>query len=208
MTIAGTLHANLIFDRRVRVLASALADLLGDDVADVLDVGCGDGRISRQISTYRPDVRISGVDVLVRPQTHIPVSVFNGSVLPCADQSVDAILFVDVLHHTDDPWVLLREARRVARRAILIKDHCADNLGDHVTLRIMDWVGNAHHGVRLPCNYWSRAEWTLAFRALGLHLDSCATDLPLYPFPASLFFQRDLHFVARLVPTMLAQAGR
>jgi hypothetical protein len=30
---------------------------------------------------------------------------------------------LDVLHHTDDANVLLREARRVTRRDVLIKDH-------------------------------------------------------------------------------------
>ena len=32
----------------------------------------------------------------------------------------------------------------------------------------MDYVGNAHHGVVLPYNYWPRRRWHDAFRDLGL----------------------------------------
>jgi hypothetical protein len=35
----------------------------------------------------------------------------------------DLIANVDVLHHTTEPMILLREAARVARQVILIKDH-------------------------------------------------------------------------------------
>jgi 2-polyprenyl-3-methyl-5-hydroxy-6-metoxy-1,4-benzoquinol methylase len=42
-------------------------------------------------------------------------------VLSYTKASFDVVMFVDVLHHTKDPMVLLREARRVARRAIVVK---------------------------------------------------------------------------------------
>ncbi len=120
-------HDRFVFQRRVRVLGTALADLL-DDGARVLDIGCGDGFIDKQIGKARPDLTISGIDVLLRPDTHIPVELFDGTTIPYGDASVDVVMFVDVLHHTDDPEVLLREARRVARRAIVLKDHTRDGL--------------------------------------------------------------------------------
>jgi len=55
----------------------------------------------------------------------------------------------DVLHHTQDPAVLLREAVRVSRSFVLLKDHLDENILDDVTLRLMDWVGNRPHGVVL-----------------------------------------------------------
>jgi hypothetical protein len=62
----------------------------------------------------------------------------------------------------------------------------------------MDWVGNAHHGVALPYNYWSRSEWSAAFSAGQLEVSEMKTSLGLYPRPASWMFERGLHFVARL----------
>src|SRR5262245_22784366 len=98
----------------------------------------------------RPDISIRVIDVLVRPNTQIPVDRFNGKHLPHADKSFDVVCFVDVLHHTNDPATLLREARRVARKLVVLKDHTMDGIFAYHTLRFMDWVGNAHHGVALP----------------------------------------------------------
>ena len=192
-------HDRFVFQRRVRVLGTALADLL-DDGARVLDIGCGDGFIDKQIGKARPDLTISGIDVLLRPDTHIPVELFDGTTIPYGDASVDVVMFVDVLHHTDDPEVLLREARRVARRAIVLKDHTRDGLLAGPTLRFMDWVGNAPHGVALPYNYWPERRWREAFERLGLSPATWRGALGLYPPPASWLFDRSLHFIARLVP--------
>jgi SAM-dependent methyltransferase len=145
-----------------------------------------------------PGLDIAGVDVLVRPKTHIPVREFDGDHLPFDDGSFDVVMFVDVLHHTVDPMVLLREAKRVARTAVVLKDHTREGLFAYATLRFMDWVGNARHHVALPYNYWSRSEWDTAFQRLGLDIQHWRDSLDLYPPPASSVFERNLHFVCRL----------
>lgn len=195
-------HDDYVHNRRVRVLERHLSELIPAG-ATALDVGCGDGLLAHRIQRRRPDVRIDGLDVLVREGTPIPVRPFDGRTIPAADASVDAVLFVDVLHHTDDPTVLLREAARVARRAILIKDHTRDGLLAGPTLRFMDYVGNAHHGVALPYNYWPRRRWDEAFRGLGWAVCAWKIDLRLYPKPADWIFGRSLHFIARLEPETL-----
>jgi SAM-dependent methyltransferase len=197
MTVVGRLHERHVAGRRVRRLADLIADLIPPD-ARVLDVGCGDGAVADQLMRRRPDIQIRGVDVLVRPAPAIPVEHYDGARLPCADASVDVVLFVDVLHHTDDPTVLLGEARRVARRSVVIKDHARNGVLARQTLRLMDWVGNAHHGVALPYTYWSRREWQSAFATLDLRIQRWNQALGLYPFPASLLFERSLHFAAVL----------
>ena len=166
--------------------------------ARVLDVGCGDGLIDHVIMD-ETGVSIEGIDTLVRPSTHIPVRAFSGSVIPYADRSVDVVMFVDVLHHTSDPKVLLTEAARVGR-SVLIKDHLREGFLAYETLRLMDWVGNAHHGVVLPYNYLSRAEWDVAFHEVGLRVNQLDTKLSLYPVPFSLIFERGLHFIAFCTP--------
>lgn len=198
----GTLHGRFVGERRVRVLASRVAPLLPGS-ATVLDVGCGDGRLAHAIVSLRSDVRIRGVDVLLRPHTLIPVELFDGQRLPAADKSVDVVMFVDVLHHTDSPAILVAEAARVARKAIVIKDHLSGSLLSELTLRFMDWVGNAPHGVRLPYNYWSRTHWHSLFGDLGLTIEEWSETLGLYRVPASWAFERHLHFLSRLEPRRL-----
>jgi len=199
MTLVSRLHESLVFDRRTRVLGRHLADLLPRD-ATVLDVGCGDGLIDSLIARQRPDLAIEGIDLIVRPHTHIPVTPFDGTCIPFADNGFDIVMFVDVLHHTEDPEVLLREARRVARKAVVLKDHTRDGLLAGATLRFMDWVGNAPHGIPLPYNYWPERRWRGAFREIGLNPTVWLARLAIYPAPATWLFDRSLHFVTRLEP--------
>lgn len=197
MGVIEAVHGGYVHNRRVRVLRQHLAELIPQG-AKVLDVGCGDGLLARLIMESRPDLQIRGIDVLVRPETHVPVEKFDGVRIPSEDGGYDVVTFVDVLHHTDDPMVLLREAKRVARKAIVIKDHTQDGLWAESTLRFMDYVGNARHGVRLPYNYWPEAKWRAAFGELGLKVGVWTKKVGLYPLPADWVFGRSLHFVARL----------
>lgn len=197
--ILGAVHEKVVFNRRVAVLADAVGAMIAPGSA-LLDVGTGDGQIAEAIASAQPGITVDGIDIMKRPTTRIPVTLFDGSSIPFADNSFDVVSFVDVLHHSDDPGVLLREASRVARRAVVIKDHLSESALDHLTLRLMDWVGNAPHGVVLPYNYLSRAEWEDHFDAARLEIDRFETSVPLYPWPASAVFGRKLHFVARLKP--------
>ena len=166
--------------------------------ARVLDVGCGDGHIAGAVMARRPDLEIRGIDVLRRAQTAIPVELFDGQRLPFADGEFDCVSFVDVLHHTEDPSILLREAARVSRAAVLVKDHLCESSSARVRLRFMDWVGNARHGVALPYNYWSKRKWQDAFSSLRLDLGIWEENLALYPVWADWCFGRGLHFLALL----------
>jgi SAM-dependent methyltransferase len=197
MSLIETIHGGYVHNRRTRVLSNHLVELLPRN-ARVLDVGCGDGLLAFLTKETRPDLDIRGIDVLARAGTEIPVDIFDGSTIPYPDATFDAVTFIDVLHHTEDPMVLLREANRVAARSIVIKDHTRNGLLAGPTLRFMDWVGNDRHGVALPYNYWPKERWFEAFKSLCLKVGEWKDDLGLYPQPASWLFSRSLHFIARL----------
>jgi SAM-dependent methyltransferase len=192
-------HDGYVLGRRVSVLSRQIDRLL-EHGSRVLDVGCGDGAIGAALSTQRPDLEYSGVDVLVRPHAQIPVREFDGRRLPFPDNDFDTLLAVDVLHHAAEPEQLLRELTRVARKRVVIKDHRLNGLFAGATLRFMDRVGNARHGVDMPHNYWREAQWREAFDRLGLRVDYWTRDVGLYPAPASWLFDRGLHFIAALAP--------
>lgn len=192
----GSVHGKLVFDRRIRRLAAAIAERLPGD-ARVLDVGCGSGDLAALVMQLRPDVRIEGIDVLVRPGTAIPVHAYDGAHIPFGDNAFDAAMVIDVLHHTDDPEAVLAEIARVAPM-VVVKDHLRDGIAAGTTLRFMDWVGNAAHGVRLPYNYLSHREWKAIWAKLHLGTSKFATRLALYPRPFSWLFDRGLHFVTVL----------
>jgi SAM-dependent methyltransferase len=195
--LLGRAHATLIFARRTRILSAAICNLLPRD-AGILDVGSGDGTIACSWMKRRSDLTVQGIDILVRPETKIPVRAFDGCTIPYDDRSFDVVSFIDVLHHANDAEQLLREARRVSKNWVIVKDHFAENTWDRATLTLMDWVGNAPHGVSLPYNYWSRDRWKRAFKTAGLTEAKIEIDIPLYAFPLNWVFGRGLHFVSLL----------
>ena len=108
----------------------------------------------------------------------------------------------DVLHHTETPLDLLREALRVSRGGLVIKDvttGAPDPLA-RATLVGMDWVGNARHNVPLPYNFFTRKQWQDAFDELGLAESNRRERFGLYPWPATLLFERRMHFACKLRP--------
>lgn len=195
----NAVHNAAVFGRRVDVLANHLAEMIPGG-GKVLDLGCGDGSIAKTLMEARPDLRVEGVDIMVRPSTHIPVTQFDGDKLPFRARSFDYVTIVDVLHHTDDPTAVLKEAVRVARKGIVIKDHLLEGFLAGPALRFMDWVGNKGHNVVLPYNYLKRAEWVEAFEKAGCKPAKWTEDVGLYPAPASWLFDRHLHFVSLLTP--------
>ncbi|MER8753576.1 class I SAM-dependent methyltransferase [Mesorhizobium sp. M1050] len=198
MTVAkevlNSVHSNAVFGRRIRVLARHIAGHL--EAGSVLDVGCGDGTLAKSIMEIKPTVQIKGIDVFLRPSVAIPATIYDGVTIPFPDNSVDWVTIVDVLHHTDDPSIVIAECARVARRGVVIKDHLRDGFLANQTLRFMDWVGNRGHDVRLPYNYLSSGDWGLTFKNLGLVTVKANRSLGIYPPPFTYLFDRGLHFVA------------
>jgi SAM-dependent methyltransferase len=206
MNVLEKIHGGYVHNRRVRVLAQKLSALLPDQ-GRILDVGCGDGLLSALVQRGKPNASVTGIDVRVRSETHIPVEQFDGRTIPFADGTFEALMLVDVLHHTDAPAALLREAARVARDSIVIKDHTTEGVAAEATLRFMDRIGNRRHNVALLHNYWPRQRWLDAFAELNLKVDAWIDHLRLYPLPLDWFFGRSLHFISLLRPLEARLSG-
>jgi SAM-dependent methyltransferase len=195
--LVGKLHGKVVFERRIAVLAEKLAAMLAPG-SRLLDIGCGDGQVAALLREAVPGLKVEGVEVHPRDACAIPCRYFDGFHLPFPDRSFDCCLLVDVVHHMENPLPLLRDACRVSRKFLLIKDHLAENALDHWTLRLMDWVGNRPHGVTLPYAYLSAAQWQALYQQLDLSAERTISDLPLYPGVFSRVFGRNLHFISLL----------
>lgn len=197
LNLPEALHESYAKNRRIRVLAGHLIDLVPKG-AHVLDVGTGDGAIARILQENRPDISIEGLEFQVREDCAIPCQAFDGEHLPHANGSVDYACFIDVLHHTQDPLPLLREAIRVARKGLLIKDHLKQGFLASPTLRFMDGVGNRRYHVNLPHNYFAPSQWQHIWADLGVSPVEWKESLDIYPWWANWVFGRKLHYFARL----------
>ena len=92
--------------------------------SEILDYGCATGGYC--VALARLGYRCTGVDVndaYVRRARELGVDaavVAPGEALPFADRAFDTVLLFEVLEHVEDHEFVLREARRVARRNVLI----------------------------------------------------------------------------------------
>ena len=182
-------------DRRI---AGIIENALGS-AETILNVGAGTG-------SYEPaDRSVIAVEPsreMIRKRNPAAAAAIQASAdrMPFEDKSFDYVTIVDVLHHTDDPTVVLSEAARVARHGVIIKDHLREGFLARETLAFMDWLGNFGDGVPMPYNFLSRSEWQGAFFKSKLQSVETYEKLDIYLPPGRWLFDRSLHFVSYLAP--------
>lgn len=116
-TPAGFRH----YTRRGALLA-AMSEL---EFGSALDVGCSEGFFMEAIRS-RFSVDVWGVDlsdeaVLSNHRRHgFPVAAADGLSLPFADGAFDLVYSTETIEHVLDPAAFIAEARRVARRWVVI----------------------------------------------------------------------------------------
>lgn len=190
-------HHERVHVPRVGRIARALADQIGE-AGSILDVGCGDGTVARQIAAAVGADRIAGVDIKVRPEVAIEVKAYDGRTLPFPDRSFDAVVISDVLHHCQDPRAVLREALRAAAKAVVIKDHFRFGPVSETILLWMDRIGNAAPGVDVRGTYWTPGEWVEMVNACGGRFAHLTWPLQIHDYPFRLVTRDELQFAARI----------
>jgi len=107
----------------------ATRELIPAEVKSVLDVGCGDGRIIRALSSSYKTV---GVDYAFSSIAQVEAKRIQGSSgsLPFRSNSFDLVLCCEVLEHLEDKLFLdtVSELMRVSRQYILISVPYRENL--------------------------------------------------------------------------------
>lgn len=100
----------------------------------VLDIGCGLGGYSKVLDERGFRLRAFDVvrDYVERARSiGVCAELYDGEHLPLEDGAVDTAILLEVIEHLDDPARLLREARRVARRNVLVSTpNCTQSFGN------------------------------------------------------------------------------
>ena len=102
--------------------AEVLARVAGRRGRDILEIGCGEGKMfeGSPVQPVQMDVSLTRLGRAAKTRFLLCA---DGYQLPFANESFHVVLLVAVLEHTSAPWKVLAEARRVLRpggRAIMV----------------------------------------------------------------------------------------
>jgi SAM-dependent methyltransferase len=151
----------------------------------ILDVGSGNSVLTQEL-------RGQGYKVLpVDVKNHsfvdeiVPI-LYDGRILPFCQNSFDVALLITVLHHTSDPDSILNEARRVARRIIVIEEIYENRFEKYFTY-VIDSLFNLEFFGH-PRSNRTDSEWRRTFNRLCLNVRSA-------DYSRSLAFLRRVTYV-------------
>jgi len=162
----------------------------------MLDLGAGTGYISRWLKE-RTGVEPKLTDVVSydNREKHLPfLTLEDPFVVPVADASFDVVMLLFVFHHVkpyEDQLRLLDEAKRIARRRLVVMEDTPGSKLDLVFNKGWDWLLNRRHHVPCPFTFRSADEWAGVFKGRDLSIAHSETYRPMWPslktYPHSLF---------------------
>jgi len=136
--------------------------------ASVLDVGCGNGFIAHHLQGLL-GTTVVGLDVGNDTAARIKYLPYDGRHFPVRDESFDAVLLCYVLHHAQDPRLVLNEVSRVLREgglAIIYEDIPAIWWD-----RVVCWTHDRQwRGRTGPCTFQAEQGWRRMFSLAGFEI--------------------------------------
>ncbi len=193
------LHRPIYIERMHRLVDAILPELRPGD--RLLDVGCGNGTLLHALATDArcpKGVQMHGLERVPRGGEPIAVTAYPGGRMPFEDGAFDLVVVADVLHHDTDELALLAECARVAKRAVILKDHAREGPFAKWRISLMDWAANTMYGVKCLYRYHSVREWHDIAARLGLRVTRQLHPMKLYPRGWEFVFGGRLQYFAVL----------
>jgi ubiquinone/menaquinone biosynthesis C-methylase UbiE len=167
--------------KRSLKFAQYIAKLLPDN-ASVLDFGCGNMYTAVEIVKIKPNVRITGLDV-VKDQNlddealkdkRLGFTLLTTKELPFADNTFDTVVALATMHHTVDPEYYLSELKRIIKPtgSIILIEEMYLHFLDKIWISSQDWLLNKMKaGVPVPLNFRSHKHYLSEFKKQGLTIE-------------------------------------
>jgi len=193
------LHQSAYAERLRRLVDAMIPEIRPGD--RILDVGCGSGLLLHSLAQdprCPSGVTMHGLERVPRGGEPIAVTAYAGGRMPFDDCAFNLVVVADVLHHEAEERALLTECVRVARRAVLLKDHAREGLLAQARISLIDWAANAPYGVPCLYRYHSVKEWHAIAADVGLHVARELHPMRLYPPQFEPLFGGRLQYFAVL----------
>ena len=134
--------------------------------AKILDLGCGSAIAGKEFQDFFK-AELWGVDIIDKRVVDIPFQIINGKNLPFSDNFFDVVLISYVLHHSQDPISLLKEAKRVSKKIIIFED-LPEGLFSRMTCQIHQISFDKFFKNPNKTSFKTKKEWERIFEELGL----------------------------------------
>ncbi|MFI5171530.1 MAG: class I SAM-dependent methyltransferase [Chitinophagales bacterium] len=135
----------------------------------VLDIGSGNGLAAHLLKEKGFDIVCLDIHEGNYHPSVKPI-VYDGKHIPFEDDHFESGIILTVLHHTDNPDIILKEAMRVCRSLIIMEDIYENKFQQYITY-FLDSVANLFYS---PCPHTNRNDnqWKKTFAEMGLELRS------------------------------------
>jgi len=135
----------------------------------LLDIGCGHGFFLKGLQK-KFSLKVLGVDIKDQRKTDIPFLQADGKSLPLKDKSFDFVLIAFVLHHVKEPELILKEAKRVARKKIIIYEDIKEGVWGNLVCFFHALFWTVFNKAPFTFNFKNQKEWEEIFKQLDLKL--------------------------------------
>lgn len=127
----------------------------------IIDLGAGNCLVAHEL--MKENYKILPVDVKnISLFDHIESQVYDGVTLPYEGNEFQVSLLLTVLHHCDDPDVVIREASRVSSKMVILEDTYNNGLQKKIT-QLSDTIVNFGHS-KMTYQNRSHKEWLETFK--------------------------------------------
>lgn len=141
----------------------------------ILEIGAGSGDIAKVLKNYAYEVAVLDIKDISFWDDVKPI-IYDGRKMPFPDKSFDVALLITVLHHTKDPEAVLREAKRISKKVIVIEDIFVSLFQKYLTFVMDSFISMEF--INHPHSNKDDTTWREVFNRLGFRLLSSEK----YPF--------------------------
>ena len=147
---------------------------------NIVDIGCGTGYVMAELQAEGH--KVLGLDIVdVRGENPLEFKLWDGTHIPCEDQSFDVSTLIFVLHHVPNEikGALLEEVRRVTKKRLFVLEDTPRTPIDSLA----GWLHGRRHrsqiGSDAPFGFMNKDEWEAFFPKHGWKVAK-ATRVPRF----------------------------